>query len=212
MPDGHSALFEAVNRNKRSLALDLKSERGQEIFRELIVDTDVFIENYRPGTFEKLGLSTEALTELNPGLIHAATAGYGFKGDEAHLPALDAVGQARGVIAVGIAAGDGEEALLKQRLQRMGDLRLLATVRQTRRQGRAQLELLVARLEQNRSTVGAGVILVELDGHRLLAHILEQNTLFGGMVCHAKALGVGKCLFPNTIFAHLGAFVLSVHE
>ena len=49
LPDGRSALFEAVNRNKRSLALDLKTERGQQIFRELIVDSDVFIENYRPG-------------------------------------------------------------------------------------------------------------------------------------------------------------------
>jgi len=96
MPDGRSALFEAVNRNKRSLALDLKSERGRELFRALIRDTDVFIENYRPGTFEKLGLSTDALMEINPRLIHAATAGYGFKGAEAHLPALDAVGQARG--------------------------------------------------------------------------------------------------------------------
>lgn len=95
MPDGRSALFEAVNRNKRSLALDLKSEPGREIFRKLIVDTDVFLENYRPGTFEKLGLGYDALSELNPRLIHAATAGYGFKGAEAHLPALDAVGQAR---------------------------------------------------------------------------------------------------------------------
>ena len=100
MPDGRSALFEAVNRNKRSLALDLKTERGQQIFRELIVDSDVFIENYRPGIFEKFGLSYEALSELNPRLIHAATAGYGFKGAEAHLPALDAVGQARGGVHV----------------------------------------------------------------------------------------------------------------
>ncbi len=96
LPGGHSALFEAVNRNKRSLALDLKSARGRELFRDLIADTDVFIENYRPGTFEKLDLSTDALLAINPRLIHAATAGYGFKGDEAHLPALDAVGQARG--------------------------------------------------------------------------------------------------------------------
>ena len=96
MPDGGSALFEAVNRNKRSLALDLKTERGRELFRGLIAETDVFIENYRPGTFAKLGLSTAVLQDLNPGLIHAATAGYGFKGAESHLPALDAVGQARG--------------------------------------------------------------------------------------------------------------------
>ena len=95
MGDGRSALFEAVNRNKRSLALDLKTERGREIFRGLIAGSDVFIENYRPGTFEKFGLGYEALSELNPGLIHAATAGYGFQGAEAHLPALDAVGQAR---------------------------------------------------------------------------------------------------------------------
>ena len=96
MPDGRSALFEAVNRNKRSLALDLKTEQGREIFRRLIAETDVFIENYRPGALERLGLGYEALAQINPGLIHAATAGYGFKGAEAHLPALDAVGQARG--------------------------------------------------------------------------------------------------------------------
>ena len=95
MPDGRSALFEAVNRNKRSLALDLKTEQGRQIFRRLIPQTDVFIENYRPGALEQLGLGYDALSEINPALIHAATAGYGFKGAEAHLPALDAVGQAR---------------------------------------------------------------------------------------------------------------------
>ena len=64
----------------------------------------------------------------------------------------------------------------------MGDLRLLALVRQTRRQRRTQLELLVARLEQNRPTVGAGVILIELGDYRLFRQALEQNTLFADMV------------------------------
>ena len=72
------------------------------------------------------------------------------------------VGHSRGVVAVGIAAGDREQALQKQLLKRMDDLRLLTIDRQTRRQCRNQLELLVARLEQNRSTVGTGVGLSNL--------------------------------------------------
>ena len=63
-----------------------------------------------------------------------------------------------------------------------------------RRQGRALLELLVARREQNRSAVGAGVILVELDGYRLLGEILEQNALFAGMLRHAKGLNASQWL------------------
>ena len=122
------------------------------------------------------------------------------------------VGQSRGVVTVGIAAGDAEKALLKQLLARVRDLRLLAIVRQTRSQRCAQFKLLVARLEQHRSTVGTGVILVEFDGNRLPGQILEQNTLFGGIVCHAKALSAGKWLLANTILAYLRAFVLSVQE
>lgn len=95
MPDGRSATFQSFNRNKRSLALNLKSERGREILKALIVDTDIFLENYRPGSFEEMGLGYDVLSRLNPRLIYAAAAGYGFKGEEAHKPALDAVGQAR---------------------------------------------------------------------------------------------------------------------
>lgn len=95
MPDGRSAAFESFNRNKRSLALDLKSERGREIFKELIKGADVFLENYRPGVFDKLGLGYEVLSKINPRLIYASTSGYGFKGEEALRPALDGIGQAR---------------------------------------------------------------------------------------------------------------------
>ena len=107
MPDGHSAAFESFNRNKRSLALNLKTERGRAIFKALIEDTDIFLENYRPGVFDGLGLGYEALSKINPRLIYISTAGYGFRGEEAHKPALDAVGQARsGFMWSGGAPGD----------------------------------------------------------------------------------------------------------
>ena len=95
MPGDRSALFATVNRNKRSLALDLKTPKGQKVFKELIKGTDILLENYRPGVFDKMGLGYDVLSKINPALIYAATAGYGFKGAEAHKPALDAVGQAR---------------------------------------------------------------------------------------------------------------------
>ena len=107
MPDGRSALFQSFNRNKRSLALNLKTEDGREILRRLIADTDVFIQNFRPGVFEGMGLGYEALSALNPALIYAAASGYGFAGPEAEKPALDAVGQARaGFMWTGGAPGD----------------------------------------------------------------------------------------------------------
>ena len=95
MPDGRSAAFQSFNRNKRSLALNLKSEEGREIFKELIRETDIFLENYRPGAFERMGLGYDVLSEINPRLIYAAASGYGFKGEEWNKPAFDVVGQAR---------------------------------------------------------------------------------------------------------------------
>ena len=95
MPDGQSASFQSFNRNKRSLGMDLKSERGKAIFKEMIKETDILLESYRPGTLDKLGLGYEVLSQINPRLICCATGGYGFKGEEWSKPALDAVGQAR---------------------------------------------------------------------------------------------------------------------
>ncbi len=95
MEDGRSACWQSFNRNKRSLALDLKSERGREVLKALVREADIFLENYRPGVFDKLGLGYEELSKINPRLIYASTAGYGFEGPEANKPALDVVGQAR---------------------------------------------------------------------------------------------------------------------
>lgn len=95
LPDGTSSLFEIMNRNKRSIAIDLKSEQGKEVLRALAKDADVFLENFRPGVFDRLGIGYESLAKLNPRLIYASTSGYGFEGAEAQRPALDPVGQAR---------------------------------------------------------------------------------------------------------------------
>ena len=95
MPDGPSASFQSFNRNKRSLGMDLKSERGKAIFKEMIKETDILLESYRPGTLDKLGLGYEVLSPDQPAPDLLRHGGYGFKGEEWSKPALDAVGQAR---------------------------------------------------------------------------------------------------------------------
>jgi len=93
---GESAYFLSINRNKRSLSLNLKSGAGQEIIRRLARTSDVLIENFSPGTMERLGLGHEALMALNPRLVYCAISGYGQSGPERGLPGFDVVMQARG--------------------------------------------------------------------------------------------------------------------
>lgn len=92
--DGESANFMRVNRNKRSLALDLKSERGKEIFRKLACEADIVVENLRPGTMRKLELDYKNLEPLNPRLIYVAASGWGQDGPYAPLGGLDIMAQA----------------------------------------------------------------------------------------------------------------------
>jgi len=102
---GTSSFSLAVNRNKRSLAIDLKSEEGRSIVRELIRDADVVVENYRPGTLAKLGLGYEAVREINSEIIYASASGLGPSGPDADRPGQDLLMQARsGLIA---ATADG---------------------------------------------------------------------------------------------------------
>jgi crotonobetainyl-CoA:carnitine CoA-transferase CaiB-like acyl-CoA transferase len=93
-PDGQSALHLAANRNKRSLALDLKSARGREIALRLVESADVVAENFRPGVMEKLGLGYERLKERKPSLIYASASGYGPDGPYVDKPGQDLLAQA----------------------------------------------------------------------------------------------------------------------
>ena len=90
--------FMAYNRNKKSLALNLRSDSGKEVLRKLIEKSDVVVENLRPGAMEKMGLGYKTLQELNPRLIYAAISGFGrlegFQGPYSQRPAFDIVAEA----------------------------------------------------------------------------------------------------------------------
>lgn len=101
---GMSALFANCNRGKRSLRLDIKSEEGQAVVKELAADTDVVLCNYRPGVMDNLGLGSEALRAVNPRLIYAGVTGFGTEGPQRDNPAYDPIIQAQ----VGFAAVQGE--------------------------------------------------------------------------------------------------------
>lgn len=92
--DGESGLFAAMNRNKRSIVLDLKTEAGRELAHALCVDADVVVENFRPGVADKLGIGYAALSERNPLLVYASVSGFGQTGPESHRPAYDIILQA----------------------------------------------------------------------------------------------------------------------
>ena len=105
-PDGQSALHVCANRNKRSLALDLKSAKGREIALRLIDTADVIAENFRPGVMERLGLGYQALRLRRPGLIYASASGYGPDGPYVDKPGQDLLAQALfGMMAITGSAG-----------------------------------------------------------------------------------------------------------
>lgn len=91
--DGESAAYMMMNRNKRGLALDLKTEGGKEVLRRLIADADVVIENYRRGTMEKLGFGYEAMKAINPGIIFCEISGFGRSGPLADQGGFDLIAQ-----------------------------------------------------------------------------------------------------------------------
>lgn len=94
--EGTSVWWQVQSRNKRSIALDLRSREGQDIARKLIAEADVLIENFRPGTLEGWGLGNEVLREANPGLVMLRISGYGQTGPYRDLPGFGAIGEAMG--------------------------------------------------------------------------------------------------------------------
>jgi crotonobetainyl-CoA:carnitine CoA-transferase CaiB-like acyl-CoA transferase len=90
----YSPHFQAYNRNKRSLALNLKSAPDHKLFEGLVREADVFIQNFRPGTAERLGVGVTRLQELNPRLVYCSISGFGSSGPYTDRPSYDSVAQA----------------------------------------------------------------------------------------------------------------------
>jgi crotonobetainyl-CoA:carnitine CoA-transferase CaiB-like acyl-CoA transferase len=90
----YSAHFQAYNRNKRAIGLDLKSEGDRKLFYELIAQADVYIQNFRPGAAKRIGADYETLSKINPKLIYCSISGFGPDGPYAHRPVYDSVAQA----------------------------------------------------------------------------------------------------------------------
>ncbi|WP_339941170.1 CaiB/BaiF CoA transferase family protein, partial [Undibacterium luofuense] len=96
LKDGTSLWWSVQARNKQSLTLNMKTEQGRQIARELALQADIIIENYRPGVLEKWGLGYEELRALNPALIMVRLSGYGQNGPMRDMPGFGAVGESMG--------------------------------------------------------------------------------------------------------------------
>src|ERR1041384_2097983 len=92
--EGYGPSFRALNRNKKSVTLNLREPRGREILLALLETGDVLIENFRPATRRRLGLEYQELSKLNPKLIHCSISGYGQSGPYRDKPGFDTIGQA----------------------------------------------------------------------------------------------------------------------
>jgi crotonobetainyl-CoA:carnitine CoA-transferase CaiB-like acyl-CoA transferase len=141
---GESHYFLGVNRNKKSLVVDLQQEAGKDILRRLVAQADILVENYRPGVMERLGLGYAALSAINPRLIYCAISGFGLTGPMRDKPSFDIVTQAlsgalsingeRGHMPVklGIPLGDMVGGVF-------GPMAILAALHERHRTGRGRL-------------------------------------------------------------------------
>jgi crotonobetainyl-CoA:carnitine CoA-transferase CaiB-like acyl-CoA transferase len=144
LASGESGNFARLNRDKRSLAIDLKREESRAVFRRLAMDADVIVENLRPGTMDDLGLSPRSLLEASPRLIYVAVTGWGQDGPYADRPALDIIVQGQSglmsitgeeggaPVKVGVSIADLSAALY-------ATVATLAALRARDRDGRGQL-------------------------------------------------------------------------
>jgi crotonobetainyl-CoA:carnitine CoA-transferase CaiB-like acyl-CoA transferase len=108
---GESSSFMMINRNKRGIAIDLKSEKGKEIFRTLVKGSDVLVENFLKETMNRLGLGYEALKVINPSLIYCGISGFGRTGPYSHLGGVDLIAQGMSGLMSTTGYGEGHPPL-----------------------------------------------------------------------------------------------------
>ncbi|MDN7489171.1 CoA transferase [Burkholderia sp. AU45274] len=110
--NGESGLFAAMNRNKRSVVIDLKTADGQALAQSLCAQADVVVENFRPGVADRLGIGYAALSARNRALIYASVSGFGQTGPESHRPAYDIILQAMCGLMDATGSPDGDPTMV----------------------------------------------------------------------------------------------------
>ena len=143
MKNGESALFTMMNRNKKSLVLDLKCKESVELIRALAGRVDVVIENFRPGVAERLGIGSAALLARNPKLVYVSVSGFGQTGPYAGRPAYDVIVQAMSGVMEATGDPDGPPTLVGEAISDVvaglfASWATLAAVHQTSRTGQGQ--------------------------------------------------------------------------
>lgn len=165
---GESHYFLSINRGKKSIVIDLKTEEGLELAKELAGKCDVLIENYRPGVMDRLGLGYEVLSELNPGLIYCAISGFGMDGPLRDRPSFDIVLQAlSGALSVN---GEPDSLPTKMGIP-LGDL--IGGIN-------GPIGILAALHERNRTGKGRLIDVSLLDGMLGMLGYLAQMAFFTG--------------------------------
>lgn len=160
--------FLAQNCNKKSITLNTKSPEGKELFRRLVKDADVVVENFRPGVMDRLGLGYKALAELNPRLIYCAISGFGQTGPDALKPAYDQIIQGLS----GEMAVNGDE--------RLNPLRTGFPVCDTVGGLNAAFAVMAALFHRERTGQGQSIDVALLDSIMPLMGWVAANLLIGG--------------------------------
>ncbi len=140
--EGESTYFMQLNRNKRGITLDLK--KGKDILLKLVKESDVLVENFRPGTMEKLGLGYDELKKINPGLVYLALSGFGQYGPYKDRPGYDLIAQGMsGLMSVtGWSEGEPTRAgtpICDVLAGLMGAIGILAAIQNRNRTGKGQM-------------------------------------------------------------------------
>jgi CoA:oxalate CoA-transferase len=161
--------FLAQNANKKSVTLNLKLEEGKEIFRKLVKNADVVVENFRPGVLDRLGLSYQKLSELNPRIIVCAISGFGQTGPDASKPAYDQIIQGLS----GVMAINGDE--------RLNPLRAGFPVCDTVGGLNAAFAIMAALYHREHTGEGQFIDIALLDSIMPLMGWVAANLLIGGM-------------------------------
>ena len=188
--EGNSLWWYAQARNKKSVAVNLKSPEGQQVVRELVAGADIVVENFRPGTMEKWGLGYDALAAANPGLVMVRLSGYGQSGPYRDRPGFGAIGESMGgmryitgypdraPVRVGISIGDSLAAMF-------GVIGALTAIHHRAASGRGQVvdvalyEAVFAMMESMLPEYGMGGTVRERTGSALPG-IVPSNTYLCG--------------------------------